>query len=332
MQKTTVNKIIVTAKLALGVVLLLSLLLWGDNFKELWKLLKSIKAQDVLMLCIVSLLLNWISCLKWSLFLKERGFHVSQLRLLGLYLVGKFFSNFVPTTVGGDLTRTFLLGRQINSQSQSFASVFLERITGLAALIVMAVFFLLLNPRLMQDPKISISILCFAVGFVLSIALMLNQRMVDWMAARSGKVPFLVVVLEKIKKVQRDILYFKGKYQLLTKALVYSFIFHMVSCLNVYVACLAVGVFPSFLDIAVVTPVILLLNILPVSPNNIGWWEWTFSFLLVEAGAGRTEGLAVGLILRAITLLFSVAGGVIFLFEKNRKGESAAGQACRVDS
>ena len=93
-----------------------------------------------------------------------------------------------------------------------------------------------------------------------------------------------------------------------------------MTSVNVYLCCLAINFAPSFLDIAVITPVILLLNTLPVSPNNIGWWEWTFTILLAEAGAGPTEGLAVGLILRAISLLFSLTGGAFFLIGKAGKG------------
>jgi len=326
MQKKLFHTIVIGCKLILGVGLLGVLLFWGDNLEQLMALASSIGWMDVLVLCLISLVLNWISCLKWDLFLKERGFRISQLRLLGLYYIGKFFSNFVPTTIGGDLTRTFLLGRQINSQSQSFASVFLERVTGFAALMIVAVVFAAINPKLLGEPKITISISLFSMGFLGVVALVLSQSLVNHLAAMLGHVVFVSALLDKVRKVQRDILFFKGRPVLLCKAMAYSFTFHLFACVNVYAACMVIGFYPSFLDIAVITPIILLLNVLPVSPNNIGWWEWTFSFLLVEAGSGPAEGLAVGLILRFITLLSSLAGGVVFLFERDRKGDMAHDQ------
>jgi len=305
------------AKWLLGVALLTGLLLWDDNAQRLWQIMRSMGLRDISALLVVGLVLNWISCLKWRLFLKERGFNVSLARLLGLYFVGKFFNNFMPSMVGGDLTRTYLLGRQINSQSQSFASVFLERFTGLIALILLAVAFSLANPGLLSEPKIGIAIVSAALAFALFIALTLNRRFVEWAEARLGFIPSGPVVFKKIKKIQNDILYFKGKHKLLALAMMYSFGFHFMTSVNVFLCCVAIHVHPSFLDIAVITPIILLLNIIPVSPNNIGWWEWTFSYLLVEAGTGPAEGLAVGLILRGMTLLFSLVGGALFLFEKS---------------
>ncbi len=322
MKKKTLHWAITILKFILGISLLIALLTWGDNAERLLLLISSIKPKDVFVLCLVSLALNLISCLKWRLFLTERGFGVSLSRLLALYFVGKFFSNFVPTMVGGDLTRTYLLGRQINSQSQSFASVFLERVTGLAALIILAILFSVLNPHLLQEPKIGFAIVSISLVFILSIAVLLHQGFIAWLKKKMGYLSVISLILEKASKVQRDILYFKGKYHLLAAAMVYSFAFHLLTCINVYAACIAINVYPSFLDIAVITPVILLLNLLPVSPNNIGWWEWTFSFLLVEAGTGSAEGLAVGLLLRAITLLFSLIGGLVFLLEKGSKQET----------
>jgi hypothetical protein len=217
-----------------------------------------------------------------------------------------------------------LLGRQIHSQSQSLASVFLERFTGLIALIFLAISFSAVNPRLLSEPKIGIAVVFFSIAFLLLTVLLLNQGFLGWVAVKFGGRRIIAVALEKIRKVQQDILYFKGKYKLLSIAMLYSFAFHIMTSINVYLCCVAIDVFPSFMDIAVITPVILLLNILPVSPNNIGWWEWTFSFFLVEVGTGPAEGLAVALILRAMTLLFSLVGGALFLFEKAGKKEKSA--------
>lgn len=318
-RKKNLQRVLSICRFLLGIALLVGLLLWDNNAQRLWRLVRTVRLEIVIVLFLVGFTLNWISCLKWRLFLKERRFNVSLFRLLSLYFIGKFFSNFIPSMIGGDLTRTYLLGRQINSHSQSFASVFLERFTGLIALIVLAVFFFVINTKMLKEPTIGLAIVCIASGSFLSIGLLFNRRLVEWCMAKFSSVFFLKVIFQKISVLQNDILYFKGKYRLLMKAMAYSFIFHFMTSVNVYLCCLAINFDPSFLDIAVITPVILLLNTLPLSPNNIGWWEWTFTILLAEAGAGPTEGLAVGLMLRAISLLFSLTGGALFLFGKAGK-------------
>jgi uncharacterized membrane protein YbhN (UPF0104 family) len=110
--------------------------------------------------------------------------------------------------------------------------------------------------------------------------------------------------------------YFRDQHRLLLLSLLYSFAFHLLAGLNVYVACLSIGLAPPLLDILVITPVILLLVMIPVSPNNLGWWEWCFSVLLMDAGATAAEGLAVALTLRAVTMLVSLVGGLLFLQQR----------------
>ncbi len=321
MRKENIRRAASIGKLLLGFALLAGLLMWEGNAQRLWTIFRSMRPGDVLVLFVVGLVMNWISCLKWRVFLKERGTSVSLFRLLNLYFIGKFFNNFMPSMVGGDLTRTYLLGRQIKSQSQSFASVFLERLTGLIALILLVICFSLADPDLLSEPKIGIAVVAVSLALVLFIGVLLKRGFIDWAEMKLGSIHFVPVVFGNIKRVQHDIIYFRGKYKVLAAAMAYSFGFHFMTSVNVYLCCLAIHVYPSFLDIAVITPIILLLNIIPVSPNNIGWWEWTFSFLLVEAGTGPAEGLAVALILRAMSLLFSLAGGALFLFEKSGRKE-----------
>ena len=309
------------AKLIMGLVLLIGLLLWNNNGAKLLSILSSINLRYIIGLLVVGLVLNWISCLKWQLFLNEQGYSISIARLLGLYFIGKFFSNFIPSMVGGDLTRSYLLGKQINSQYKSFASIFLERLTGLMALISIAIIFSLINTRILSEPKIGIAILSISFGAGILLVLLLNRSIINTLSTKFKLYPLMMKTLEKVRKVQNDILYFKGKHRLLVCAMILSLSFHFITSLNVYLCCLAINIYPSFLDIAVLTPIILLLNIIPVSPNNIGWWEWTFSYLLTEAGAGSAEGLAVALILRGMTLVFSLIGGLVFLLDKGAKKE-----------
>lgn len=312
------KKTLFIAKLLLGVVLLLVLLIGDQNAANIVQILSSINFEFLFLLFGIGVALNWISCLKWSLFLRERGTDLPLLRLLNLYFIGKFFSNFMPSMVGGDLTRSYLLGQQIHSQSKSFASVFLERFTGLLALLILSIVFSLMNPMLMLEPKIFIAIGFVLIMLVFILGVFLNRRLLGVLVEKSQVAPSIHKFLKKIASFQDDILFFRNRYALVAKAMAYSFTFHIFASVNVYVCCLSINLYPSFKDIAVITPIILLLNIVPVSPNNLGWWEWTFSFLLVEAGAGKAEGLTVALILRVMTLLFSLVGGAVFLFEKHR--------------
>ena len=161
------KRLIYFLKLTFGFGLFGGLLIWNDNFRNLIDIFKSIEPIFVVILLFLGIALNWISCLKWRLFLERQGFEIGMYRLLGLYFIGKFFNNFIPSMVGGDLTRTYLLGRQINSQSKSFASVFLERFTGLIALIVLVLIFSAFNLQMLKEPKIGILIIAIVITLIM---------------------------------------------------------------------------------------------------------------------------------------------------------------------
>lgn len=304
------------AKALLGIGLLLGLLLWKDNAKHLIELFSTFKIEYFIALLILELGLNIISSVKWYLFLNDRGINVSQLRLLGLYLIGKFFNNFLPGTIGGDVARAYILGREINSQSISAASVFLERVTGVIGLALLVGLLSLLNLKLVANPLISLAVIAAILGCGVGIALfywppakILLLKMVSFM-------PFVNKLSPKIERLISAIEHFRHRYSLLFLSLIYSVSFYLLASVLVYVACLSIGFKPIFLDIVVITPVIMLLTIIPVSPNNIGWWEWCFTVLLAHAGATAAQGLAVALILRAVALCISLVGGVQLLYQR----------------
>ena len=78
----------------------------------------------------------FISSLKWWLLLRAAEQPVAYLWTVRTYLVGQFFSNFLPTSIGGDAVRVFRLNRLVGRLALAIASVFVERITGFLALTI----------------------------------------------------------------------------------------------------------------------------------------------------------------------------------------------------
>jgi uncharacterized protein (TIRG00374 family) len=70
---------------------------------------------------------------RWHLVLRAMGVQVAFRQLTEQYLIGMFFSNFLPTTIGGDWSRIYYLGRQRGFVSIG-ASVFMDRFLGFFSL------------------------------------------------------------------------------------------------------------------------------------------------------------------------------------------------------
>jgi glycosyltransferase 2 family protein len=311
-------------KLGLGIGLLAWLLLWDDNWRKVLFLFGDIRPLFLLPFLAMPLVLIGASCLKWRLFLRERGVAIRFSRLFALYLIGFFFNNFLPSNFGGDIARAYFLGRQIKSQIQSLASVFLERLTGLVALVILATVAYALTPALREGPLVTISIAALAGGCVALGVVLWHPSLVDVVVGPLGKIGALRRAVAKVHAFHDNVSYFRNKPVLVARAMAYSFLFHGCTVLNVYLAALVLGLDLSLLKLIAVTPVILVIASLPLTPNSLGVWEWAFGVYLMPAGAELEQGLAVALLLRAQTLVTSLFGGALFLVEDRAVGTAPA--------
>ncbi|MBM3286371.1 MAG: flippase-like domain-containing protein [Candidatus Eisenbacteria bacterium] len=310
---------VLALKFALGGVLLALLLARENTLPHTISVLGRFDWNLLPPLAGVTILLLGLSCLKWQLVLRARGARVGLLRLMGLYTIGNFFSNFLPTMVGGDLVRGYVLGRQIDSQSRSIASVFLERFTGFLALILLCAGALILRPELLRRPIVLwTSILMIAGCLCLAAAIRWPRAVASPLSALS-RGTWGAKILHSLGLIHAEVDTFRKQPRAVAGAMAYSFLFHLFAGVNTFLAARAIGLEVGLVETMVLTPLILLVSAVPLTPNGLGIWEWAFSVYLGTAGALPAQGLAVALILRAESLASSIIGGLLFLAEGRRR-------------
>lgn len=85
--------------------------------------------------------------LRWWLLLRSQSIFISFWAAVRLYLLGWFYNNFMPGSVGGDLLRAWYVTKHTDKKFEAVLSVFVDRVIGLASTLVIAVFFYLLFLR-----------------------------------------------------------------------------------------------------------------------------------------------------------------------------------------
>src|SRR4051794_17211159 len=75
---------------------------------------------------------------RWQLLLRGGGIDSPMPRTLRAYWLGIFTNNVLPTGFGGDFTRALMVGRASGRMVPAFVSVGFDRMTGLAALVLLA--------------------------------------------------------------------------------------------------------------------------------------------------------------------------------------------------
>ncbi|MGD0094832.1 MAG: lysylphosphatidylglycerol synthase domain-containing protein [Planctomycetota bacterium] len=87
-----------------------------------------------------------LSAYRWSRLAALAGKPIGFGRVAQLYYSGMFFNLCLPTSIGGDVFRVVGLGRNTGSKSVAFASVFMDRNIGMAALLTLGTAASLLAP------------------------------------------------------------------------------------------------------------------------------------------------------------------------------------------
>lgn len=324
-----------------------SVLLSFVKGNELLEVIKQVDPFYMGVSFLVTFIMLLASCAKWKVVLDLKDRKVPFLELLKIYMVGYFFSNILPSTVGGDVVRSYYAGRIIENQAYSAVSVFVERFSGILLLFLLVIVAPLFQPQLYKSAYIFFPACAgmFFLFVVLWVFLAKNPFAIPNMVAGkifyvlnkiAGKVEirlFTVVIektetfykkiLEKLQKFRKELQVavkaIKNDKQFLFRIVYLTVLFYVLTWVNVYTAYRAFGVEVNFIQICAIVPAIMLVAHVPVTLlGNLGYFESVFVFYFLLVGIGGAETLAMGLFLRLKTLTMGIVGFGVYLVYKQK--------------
>jgi uncharacterized protein (TIRG00374 family) len=307
-------------KYLLGIAALIVVVKFVD-LSALTAALALVSVGDVCLLLGISFLLLAVSVLKWRAFLRHLGVEASFWRLFGLYLVGYFVNLLMPSYIGGDVVRALQVGEP-KDRTASVSATVLERYTGLAAMLFIAVLCVFWAPKITREIQIG-TVTC-ALAFV-AVSVLVFCGAVGHISRKLG---LPNIVQRTVQKIELGMRFGFSDRLLLTKAIGLSLLFHTLTVVNTAAVAAAVGwTEVPWSDLFVVVPLILLVGAIPLSPQGLGIQEGAFLFFLESIGATSAQALGVGIVLRAKSYVLALLGGGVWLLlgRQNRKALSAEG-------
>jgi len=304
----------------------------------------------------LSLLLAFVlvplNSLKWKVLLRQHGDMIGLMSLMRMYLIGYFFSNLLPSRIGGDVVRSYYVGRRIDNQSQAAVSVFAERFSGFILLLPLVILAPLMVPRLythvcvvlpacaallllpfvvwMCKVRTSLNLLDRAACGVFSLMRSVGMSVgLSASASVTNRLERLHSAVFKSLESFQEKLVAMGDYlrsdrrQLLVVAGL-TVLFYIVALFNVYVSFRAFGVEPDLLEMSAVVPSIMIVSMLPVAVlGNLGFTEGVYVAFFGLIGVNSAVALAMGLLLRIKLLVLGGVGFLFYLSYRHRDGDIA---------
>lgn len=233
------------------------------------------------------------------------------------FAVGIFFNQVLPSSVGGDVVRVWLLRRHGLNVGEAGLAVLIDRLSGLAALAAIALGGLAWLPALAGSeamiPSLAAGLAAIPAAFVL---LALLAPRLTALAARTRAVAFpaaLAMGIRRLTVSPRD------RWPVLAASLA----MHGMTVVAAWVLARGMGLPIALIDLGVVMPPVLLLTILPVSVAGWGIREGGLVVGLGAFGIASGDALALGLALGLGTLITGLPGGILLALRPGPDGRGA---------
>ena len=260
----------------------------------------------------VGILINMVSALKWFMLTQSQQLNAGYWRIFSYYLIGQFYNLFLPTSVGGDVVRSYELGKFSGRHADALASVFVERYTGVLVLLLAAGLAVLSQLSVFNVDFVIISLVAFTVILALIAWMVFDLRFYESVkAVFQSRLPITDKLFTKLDKLMLSIGRYKEHRGALAWAFINSIVFYLVAVLNVYVTALVFQLDVRFFDILVATPIIMLIMNIPLSIGNIGLMEFAYINVLQLLGYSPVLGLSVAILMRLKSFLDGALGGVL---------------------
>jgi uncharacterized membrane protein YbhN (UPF0104 family) len=287
---------------------------------ELVGSLDSIPLATLAAALLLVLIGHMVAALRWKWLMHAYGATRSPgvLVLFWHVLVATYF-RVLPTGLVGEVNRGYRVRHSAGGLLTSYTIVFVDRITGLVGLLLIAVCSMFMAP-FDNDAVILALDVGMAVAFVLCLLFLLLPVVFasnDGARARIQRIPLVGEYIARVPAIQRPVN--------LAGAIVLSVCTQGLVVLYTYlVAAPLTGA--ATLEVCLrIVPVLILLNYIPITPLAVGQREVVYIYFWGMVGISAEVAVTISLVTFGLLLATSLLGFGCYMIEKILKTHEAKG-------
>jgi uncharacterized protein (TIRG00374 family) len=230
-------------------------------------------------------------------------------------LIGVFANNFLPSTIGGDATKIYYLGRE-HGYRTIVATVVVDRILGLGSLAVFA------TAAAWFVPAVSarfVALRLVVSGVAVGVCAVITLAMVGTGGAQRWLAPFgrtAIALGERLQRLRLSMAMLLRQRRVLAYGAGLVLVYFLALSL-VYLWFMDIGGTARPPLVAVFTAVTMtgVLSNVPISLNGLGVREQLHVWLFAPLGVPNEVAVAISLLLFGHILVTSLAGMVLWLMQ-----------------
>ena len=257
---------------------------------------------------------------RWRLVLRLTGHDLKGSRLWSYLVAGMFVSNFLPSTIGGDVLRVSRLSKDIHSTEQAFASVAIDRLSGWAVLPFLAAVGFAVDPdllRLGNATHVALALLAAAlVGLGAVLAIASSSRLAGRFEGHAGWQRFIGAIHTGLRQMRQHP-------AAALRVILVTGLFQIATVVAYGCACRALGVQVPTAALLAFVPAVNIAQVIPISFGGLGLREFALMIFLRPFGVSEGTATAIGLIVYGMTLIASLVGAPMFMMGGGKRSSTS---------
>ena len=254
-----------------------------------------------------------VAAWRWRIILTNVGVSILYRQTYLGYLLGSFYNVFLPGVIGGDVVRVAYC--KMSTQSGlgiATASVLLERVFGVLALMIIACVTYMCFPRtlsaLLAVAGTSFVFILAGCGMLLVVITLIGRQIwIGWLLQKDKIVsnPFVPSVLKALNALDL---------RTLGTIVVLSALYQTVWIFTTFYISRAIGLSVPIHVFFSILPLVYLVTVLPVSLGGVGVREGAFVLLLAQFGVMPSDAVTLSFLEYLSRIVIAGFGGVMHLF------------------
>jgi glycosyltransferase 2 family protein len=266
----------------------------------------------------VTFLQIFIGVLRWCEISEMCGAPLTTRQAMRYNVIGTFFNQTLPSSIGGDAMRLWLVARSGAGWRAATYSIFVDRAIGLIALAVIVVASLPWSYRLIGNADgraallfVDLAALAGGAGF-----LVLGRLNWPWLQRLWG-----MHHLHACAVIANRVLFSRARGP---KIAVLSLLVHVLAVVIAWCVVQSIAAPVGFGQIFQLIPPVMLITMLPISIAGWGVREATMGLAFGYAGLMTNEGVNVSLLFGAVSFIVGAFGGLVWIVSAEKAAQGAA--------
>ncbi|TCU64596.1 hypothetical protein EDE08_11566 [Bradyrhizobium sp. R2.2-H] len=266
----------------------------------------------------VAFLQIFVGVLRWRQISAVCGAPLELSRAMRYNVIGSFFNQTLPSAIGGDAVRLWLVARAGAGWRAATYSIFVDRAIGLIALAVLIVASLPWSYTLITDPHgrsalllIDLVALAGGLGFLIFGALKWPWLKTWW---GTHHIHACAVIANRVIFSRTC-----GPIVAILSVLV-----HVLAVVIAWCVVRSIAAPVRFSDVFLLVPPVMLITMMPISIAGWGVREATMSLAFGFAGLAANEGVNVSLLFGAVYFIVGAVGGLVWILSAEKAAQGSA--------